>query len=592
MTWLIYCMPTWPGMTSQPPSASLAFIVISHYFNGSAVSSTCVLVPMLTEFWCTLILQIVKATSHHASTADKLQDIINLTKDIAISSYFIGALQYLLTLDKLSPFGIEAYSWVRTGDDLLWPHTCYLETKFLWNKVGSDGISAEGHIAIIKYYMFVLLASVVDRYFPLILIFKISSNNRTCRKFSDKNRNLPVKQTGEVHWNCHLLNTPASSSILQYLLTFHYIFTRRTDLICVTASEALGWLSLSFLKASLAWFRVNLDLSLWINSVLIEISDSSGVIIIESRTVIWHMFTILTITMKNIKTKTTEAKALKHGASTSLPRRKIPPYSFPLLHLQTLPIGHLQITTTSPGPQTTIWTQTNSSSRLPKLALFVVSVFYFGWDVCWACEEGGNISGANTCGGNAELSCDSRCKWSLPGPHWVPNLFACCAVARLFELCSRWYYPFLYSRVGLLIVLPTEVLLLLIPFNTFFPNRNEGDKIKFSSTSILCTWAWRPEWPTPRFGIPTQKLEKQKSARRTASEHRSSTGRESANILGMVYIVQRYRVQSNRRSRDVNAVTHTHDEILELQNSCLLMGCPIVPLHPYVFTSFSYPTQP
>jgi len=88
-------------------------------------------------------------------------------KDVAISSYFIDALQDLLTRDKLPPFGIEAYSWVRAGDDLLWPHTFYLETKFLWNKVGSDGISAEGHIAIIEYYMFVLLASVVDGYFPL-----------------------------------------------------------------------------------------------------------------------------------------------------------------------------------------------------------------------------------------------------------------------------------------------------------------------------------------------------------------------------------------------------------------------------------------
>jgi len=255
--------------------------------------------------------------------------------------------------------------------------------------MGSDGISAAGHIAIIEYYMFVLLACVVDRYFPLfwILIFNFSPNNRTCRDFSNKNRNVLVKQTGEVHWECHLLNSPASSSILQYLLTFHYLFTRRTDLICVTVSEALGWLPLSFLKTSLAWFRVSLDLHR-INSVLIGISNSRGVII-ESRTVIWRMSTIQKmITIKNVEMKTTEAKALKHGANTSLPQRKMPPYAFPLLHLQTLPINHLQITTTS-GPETTIGTQTNSSSQLPKLALFVVSVFYFGWDVSWACEEGG-----------------------------------------------------------------------------------------------------------------------------------------------------------------------------------------------------------
>ena len=41
---------------------------------------------------------------------------------------------------------------------------------------------------------------------------------------------------------------------------------------------------------------------------------------VESRTVIWRMSTIQKmITMRNIETKTTEAKALKHGASTSLP---------------------------------------------------------------------------------------------------------------------------------------------------------------------------------------------------------------------------------------------------------------------------------
>ena len=153
-------------MTTQPPSAWSPMVVV-HYFNGSAVSSKCVLLPMLTEFWCTLLMQIIKATSRHASTASKLQDIINLTKDVAMSSYFIKSLHFSLMRGTLPPFGIEAYSWVRAGDDLLWPHTCYLETKFLWNKVGSDGISAEGHIAIIEYYMFVLLASVVDGYFPL-----------------------------------------------------------------------------------------------------------------------------------------------------------------------------------------------------------------------------------------------------------------------------------------------------------------------------------------------------------------------------------------------------------------------------------------
>ena len=115
-------------------------------------------------------MQIVKATSCHASTAGKLQDIINRTKDVAMSSYFIQSLYSSLTRHKLPPFGIKAYpSWISESKTDYWlgPHACYLETKFLWNKMGSDGISAAGHIAIIEYYMFVLLASVVDRYFPL-----------------------------------------------------------------------------------------------------------------------------------------------------------------------------------------------------------------------------------------------------------------------------------------------------------------------------------------------------------------------------------------------------------------------------------------
>jgi len=84
-----------------------------------------------------------------------------------MSSYFIQSLRSSLTRDKLPPFGIKAYpSWIG-GYHWLWPHACYLETKFVWNKTGSDGISAAGHIAIIEYYMLVLLASVVDRYFLL-----------------------------------------------------------------------------------------------------------------------------------------------------------------------------------------------------------------------------------------------------------------------------------------------------------------------------------------------------------------------------------------------------------------------------------------
>jgi len=86
-----------------------------------------------------------------------------------MSSYFIDSLRFSFTRDKLPPFGVKAYSQMGRykTSQWLWRHACYLETKFVWNKMGSDGISAAGHIAIVEYYMLILMASMVDRYFPL-----------------------------------------------------------------------------------------------------------------------------------------------------------------------------------------------------------------------------------------------------------------------------------------------------------------------------------------------------------------------------------------------------------------------------------------
>ena len=132
---------------------------------------------------------------------------------------------------------------------------------------------------------------------------------------------------------------------------------------------------------------------------------------------------------------------------------------------------------------------------------------------------------------------------------------------------------------------------------------------------ITTRWQWRPEWPT-LIGMPTEIGEVKigrgcistpgalyknipsgkhvitwctrsvkitmptQSPRRTAPEHRSSTGRESANFLG-ADILLNVTVSKETLLQGIQHLRHnTHDETLDSRS---LMGCPIVPLHPYVF---------
>ena len=64
-----------------------------------------------------------------------------------------------------------------------------------------------------------------------------------------------------VEWECHLSQADFTIQVQDRLLTVHYLFTKRNDLIiCGDITAAMEWLPVSFLKGSLAWFRVSLSL--------------------------------------------------------------------------------------------------------------------------------------------------------------------------------------------------------------------------------------------------------------------------------------------------------------------------------------------
>ena len=64
-----------------------------------------------------------------------------------------------------------------------------------------------------------------------------------------------------VEWECHLSQADFTTQVQDHLLTVHYLFTKRNDLIiCGDITAAMEWLPVSFLKGSLAWFRVSLSL--------------------------------------------------------------------------------------------------------------------------------------------------------------------------------------------------------------------------------------------------------------------------------------------------------------------------------------------
>ena len=60
-----------------------------------------------------------------------------------------------------------------------------------------------------------------------------------------------------MHWEYHLSKATASRAIRNSLLTLHYLFTERNDPL---ATKMLEFLPVSFLNASLAWFRVGSEL--------------------------------------------------------------------------------------------------------------------------------------------------------------------------------------------------------------------------------------------------------------------------------------------------------------------------------------------
>ena len=63
-----------------------------------------------------------------------------------------------------------------------------------------------------------------------------------------------------VQWECHLSQANFTTELHDYLLTVHYLFAKRDDLIiCGNATAVIEWLPVSFLKGSLAWFRVSLS---------------------------------------------------------------------------------------------------------------------------------------------------------------------------------------------------------------------------------------------------------------------------------------------------------------------------------------------
>ena len=64
-----------------------------------------------------------------------------------------------------------------------------------------------------------------------------------------------------VEWECHLSQADFTIQVQDQLLTVHYLFTKRNDLIiCGDVTAAMERLPVSFLKGSLAWFRVSLSL--------------------------------------------------------------------------------------------------------------------------------------------------------------------------------------------------------------------------------------------------------------------------------------------------------------------------------------------
>ena len=76
--------------------------------------------------------------------------------------------------------------------------------------------------------------------------------------------------TSGVRWEYHLSKATASRTIRNSLLTIHHLFTERNDDIDRDATKMLEFLSLSFLTASLAWFKVGSDLFFTMHRICLD----------------------------------------------------------------------------------------------------------------------------------------------------------------------------------------------------------------------------------------------------------------------------------------------------------------------------------
>jgi len=132
----------------------------------------------------------------------------------------------------------------------------YREISFFWNKTGPDGISAKTHIVIVDYFIVVLLTLMTSRYFACFLLVNIFLKYAAYRHFSEEDRKSIYATMNDVQWEYHLTQATASRTIRNSLLTIHYLFTERNDYL--DRNTTLTSLPLSFLNASLAWFKVRI----------------------------------------------------------------------------------------------------------------------------------------------------------------------------------------------------------------------------------------------------------------------------------------------------------------------------------------------
>jgi len=138
--------------------------------------------------------------------------------------------------------------------DLQEAQTLYREISFFWNKTGRDGISAKTHIVIVKFFIVPLAILMASRYFACFLLVNIFLRYAAYSHFSEEDRKSVYATTSDVHWEYHLSQATASRAIRNSLLAIHYLFTERNDYM--DRNTTLELLPLSFLNASLAWFRV------------------------------------------------------------------------------------------------------------------------------------------------------------------------------------------------------------------------------------------------------------------------------------------------------------------------------------------------